>query len=97
MHSASLAGREQERNPLSQEESMKRKTLRAISSRSFALVVLLGAAWHAIAPDGNAAYPSIAPVDEYLMADRSSEIALAQSVGCLGRIGGVLIHVKRSV
>ena len=58
---------------------MKRKTLRAIASRSFALVVLLGAAWHAIAQDGNAAYPSMAPVDQYLMADRSSEIALAQS------------------
>src|SRR5271156_5179691 len=58
-----------------------------IASRSFALVVLLGAAWHAIAQDGNAAYPSMAPVDQYLMADRSSEIALAQSAA-LGSISG---------
>jgi hypothetical protein len=67
MHSASLAGREQKRNPLSQEESMKRKTLRAIASRSFALVVVVAAAWQAQAQDAKTPYPSMAPLDQYLM------------------------------
>ena len=41
--------------------------------------VLFGAAWHAIAQDAKAPYPSMAPLDQYLMEDRGSEIALAQS------------------
>jgi hypothetical protein len=61
MHSASLAGREQKRNPLSQEESMKRKTLRAIASRSFALVVVVAAAWQAQAQHAKTPYPEHGP------------------------------------
>ena len=41
--------------------------------------VLLGSAWHALAQDAKAPYPSMAPVDQYLMEDRGSEIALARS------------------
>jgi hypothetical protein len=78
MHSASLAGREQKRNPLSQEESMKRKTLRVIASRSFALVVVVAAACQAQAQDAKTPYPSMAPLDQYLM-ERSAEITLARS------------------
>ena len=44
-----------------------------------ATVVLHGAAWHAIAQDAKAPYPSMAPLDQYLMEDRGSEIALARS------------------
>jgi hypothetical protein len=58
---------------------MKRNTLRMIASRSFALLVVLGAAWQAQAQDAKTAYPSMAPLDQYLMADRNAEIALARS------------------
>jgi hypothetical protein len=47
--------------------------------KSFALVVVLTVAWTAQAQDSKAPYPSMAPVDQYLMEDRSSEIALARS------------------
>jgi len=57
---------------------MQRKILRTIALRSFALVVLLGAAWQAQAQDAKAPYPSMAPLDQYLM-ERNAEIALARS------------------
>ena len=57
---------------------MQRKILRMIALRSFALVVVLGAAWQAQAQDAKAAYPSMAPLDQYLM-ERNAEIALARS------------------
>jgi hypothetical protein len=44
-----------------------------------ATVVMLGTAWYALAQDAKTPYPSMAPVDEYLMEDRNSEIALARS------------------
>jgi hypothetical protein len=40
---------------------------------------MLGTAWCAIAQDAQEAYPSMAPLGQYLMEDRSSEIALARS------------------
>src|SRR5258706_14047103 len=66
------------KSPISQEKSMNRKTFRTITFRSFALVVLLGAAWQAQAQDSKAPYPSMAPLDQYLM-ERNAEIALARS------------------
>jgi hypothetical protein len=77
MHSASLAGREQKKNPLSQEKSVMRKALRAIALRSFALVVVVAAAWQAQGQDAKTPYPSMAPLDQYLM-ERSAEITLAR-------------------
>jgi hypothetical protein len=53
---------------------MNRKMVRTI-----ALVVVLGAAWQAHAADAKAAYPSMAPLDQYLIADRNAEIALART------------------
>src|SRR6516165_9159718 len=47
--------------------------------KRIALVFMLGAALHAIAQDANTPYPSMAPLDQYLMEDRNSEIALARS------------------
>src|SRR5262249_1544585 len=44
-----------------------------------ALVVMLAAAWQAKAQDAKAPYPSMAPLDQYLIQDRNTEIALAQS------------------
>ena len=47
--------------------------------KRIALVFMLGAALHAIAQDAKTPYPSMAPVEQYLMEDRNSEIALARS------------------
>ena len=52
---------------------------RAIALETIALVFLLAAPWLAIAQDAKTPYPSMAPVDEYLVQDRNSEIALARS------------------
>jgi len=57
---------------------MKRPMIRTIKTRSFALVVLLSAAWHAQAQQTETAYPKMAPLDQYLMAGEA-EIALARS------------------
>jgi len=65
----------------------QRKTVRAITLRNFAPVlvpivvpiVVLVAAWRAPAQDAKASYPSMAPLEQYLIADRNDEIALARS------------------
>jgi hypothetical protein len=57
---------------------MNRKTLRTIASGSFALVVALGLAWQAQVQDAKTAYPSMAPLEQYLM-ERNAEIAMARS------------------
>lgn len=43
------------------------------------MAVVFATLWHASAQDAKATYPSMAPVDQYLMEDRNSEIALARS------------------
>jgi len=58
---------------------MKLKILTSIAVRSCALIIILGAACHA--QDAKAPYPTMAPIEQYLMADRSAEIALARSAG----------------
>lgn len=45
---------------------------------SFLLMVVVGAAWQLNAQDAKAPYPSMAPLDQYLM-ERNAEIALAKS------------------
>jgi hypothetical protein len=46
----------------------------------FALqIVLPGAGRQAVAQAGKAAYPAMAPLDQYLISDEKSEIALARS------------------
>jgi hypothetical protein len=47
--------------------------------KTIALVVVLGAAWQAHAVDAKALYPNMAPLDQYLIADRNAEIELARS------------------
>ena len=54
---------------------MHGKRVGAIAVSSFAVAVMLGAAWHATAQGAKAPYPSMAPLDQYLMADRNAEIA----------------------
>ncbi len=58
---------------------MKRQIFRMIKAESFALVVLLGVAWQAQGQDAKTLYPSMAPLEQYLIADRTAEIALARS------------------
>ena len=55
------------------------KTVVAMAVRFSATVVMLGTAWYAIAQGAQVAYPSMAPLEQYLMEDRSAEIALARS------------------
>ncbi len=55
------------------------KKTAALTVIGVALAALLGAAWHATAQDAKTPYPSMAPVAQYLMDDRNSEIALARS------------------
>jgi hypothetical protein len=59
-----------------------RKIVRTITRMGFALVVpifLLGAPWQAQAQSAKATYPDMAPLEQYLIADRNDEIALARS------------------
>ncbi len=57
---------------------MKRKTLRTMTLTSFALLAALAAAGKGQGQDAKAPYPSMAPLDQYLM-ERNAEIALARS------------------
>src|SRR5208282_3912325 len=58
---------------------MKRKIVRTITLPFFALAVVLSAAWPEQAQEAKAPYPSMAPMEQYLMANRNAEIALARS------------------
>ena len=60
---------------------------------SLALVVVLGTAWQAQAQDAEASYPSMAPLDQYLMTDRAAEIAMARSAApeAISRDADVLV------
>ncbi|HLJ88992.1 MAG TPA: hypothetical protein VKZ53_19385 [Candidatus Angelobacter sp.] len=51
----------------------------AVAVAGFALAVMLGAARHATAEDAKTPYPKMAPLEQYLMTDQNSEIALARS------------------
>jgi hypothetical protein len=58
---------------------MRKKKVGAIAIKSFALLVVLGTAYQAMAQDATAPYPNMAPIDQYLMTDQGAEIALARS------------------
>ena len=55
------------------------KKISALAIKSFALLVVLGTAYQAMAQDATTPYPNMAPIEQYLMVDRSAEIALARS------------------
>jgi hypothetical protein len=57
---------------------MTRKALRTIALSSLALVIMPSTAWRAPAQEAKTRYPSMAPLDQYLM-ERSAEITLARS------------------
>jgi hypothetical protein len=60
---------------------MKRNSLRNLAAvvTGFMLVLLLGVAWQARAQATKTSYPSMAPLEQYLISDRAAEIALARS------------------
>jgi hypothetical protein len=62
----------------SAEKSMRRKIVGTIALGSFAVAVALAVAWPAQAQNAKEPYPSMAPLDQYLM-ERKAEIALARS------------------
>jgi len=64
---------------MSQEKSVKPEVVRTITVPVFVMAVVLSAAWAQQAQDAKALYPSMAPIEQYLMANRNAEIALAQS------------------
>ena len=57
---------------------MRKKNVGAIAIKSFALLVVLGTACQVMAQDAKTAYPSLAPIEQYLM-DQTAEISLARS------------------
>jgi hypothetical protein len=61
------------------ENQMKRKTVKMIALGFFALALAPIAALQAQAQDAKTPYPSMAPLDQYLMTDRNAEIALART------------------
>jgi hypothetical protein len=58
---------------------MNRRIVRTIAYASIALVVALGTVCHAQTKDSKALHSQMAPLDQYLMADRNAEITLARS------------------
>jgi len=58
---------------------MRKKNHHVIAIKLFALLFVLGIAYQAVAQAATTRYPTMAPVDQYLMADRAAEIALARS------------------
>jgi hypothetical protein len=58
---------------------MNRNRFQTIASLSLTLVLILHAASQARAQDRQVLYSSMAPIEQYLMADRNAEIALARS------------------
>ncbi|HEV2197056.1 MAG TPA: hypothetical protein VGR55_15835 [Candidatus Acidoferrum sp.] len=58
---------------------MTPRIVRTIALGSLALVFVLQTAWSAQAQTAKAPYPTMAPVEQYLMPDRNAEIALART------------------
>jgi hypothetical protein len=62
------------------ENPMLGNQIGAVVVKYMALVFMLSAAWPAIAQDAAAtAYPTMAPLEQYLIADPNAEVALARS------------------
>ena len=59
---------------------MKRNTVAIIALGFFAPALALGVARHAQAQDAKTPYPTMLPLDQYLM-DRDAEIAMSRSAG----------------
>jgi len=75
---------------------MNRGKFMVVASLIFALILAFGASWQMWAQDAKGPYPSMAPLDQYLMADRNGEIALARSAApeAISREATVLVFGK---
>ena len=58
---------------------MLTKKVGSIAASGIVLVIMFATAWQATAQDAKAKYPSMAALDQYLIPERDSEIALARS------------------
>ena len=58
---------------------MKRSTVEPNALHGFLLLLGLAVGWQARAQDATTPYSSMAPLEQYLIADRNAEIAMAQS------------------
>jgi len=58
---------------------MNGETIKTIALGSFALVIVLSPSWPARAQDSRPLYEHMAPIDQYLMTDRNTEIAFART------------------
>ena len=58
---------------------MKREIVRTVALAIFMLAAVVGAALPGRAQDAKAPYPTMAPVQQYMMASRDAEIALART------------------
>src|ERR1700682_6439830 len=58
---------------------MKRNPVKMLAWGFFALALALGTARHAPVQDAQNPYPSMAPLEQYLIPDRNAEISLARS------------------
>ena len=72
---------------------MSRKKFRGVACLSFVPILVLNAAWQARAQDRQMLYPSMAPIEQYLIANRDTEIALARSAApeAISRDADVLV------
>jgi hypothetical protein len=76
---------------------MNRNRFQTIASLSLTLVLILHAASQARAQDRQVLYSSMAPIEQYLMADRNAEIALARSAApeAISREAKILVLGRR--
>ena len=58
---------------------MQANKIAGFLAKGLALSVLLGVVWPATAQETKTPYPNMAPLEQYLMEDRSAEVALARS------------------
>jgi hypothetical protein len=75
---------------------MNSRLVKLTALKVCALVIVLGGIWQAKAQDSKTAYASMAPLDQYLMADRNAEIALARSAApeAISRDADILVLGK---
>jgi hypothetical protein len=66
-------------SPFSRGKTMRKEKIHSIAIKSFVLFVVLATAYQATAQNATTSYPTMAPIDQYLMTDRGAEIALARN------------------
>jgi len=76
---------------------MNRRRSATVASLGFALILGLIGMKQGRAQEPTTAYPSVAPLDQYLMADRNAEIALARSAApeAISRDAKILVLGRR--